>query len=105
MSRNDQSRLNDIRDACATIAELAARGRETFDSDPAVRLAMERLLEIIGEAANVLDPSTAARYERVPWRDITRLRILLAHHYHRVDPSQIWAIATKEIPALHAELG
>lgn len=105
MSRNDELRLDDMREACRTIGVLAARGRKTFDDDPAVRLAMERLLEIIGEAANVLDPATIARYDRVPWRDITRLRILLAHHYHRVDPSQIWAIVTNEIPTLQSELG
>ncbi|MGH9118057.1 MAG: HepT-like ribonuclease domain-containing protein [Acidimicrobiales bacterium] len=28
-------------------------------------------------------------------RRIARFRILLAHHYHRVDPDQVWAIAVK----------
>jgi uncharacterized protein with HEPN domain len=28
------------------------------------------------------------------------LRIVLAHHYHRVDPGQVWAIATSEVPRL-----
>lgn len=65
---------------------------------------MERLLEVVGEAANALADSTIAKYPNVPWRDITRLRVLLAHHYHRVDPNQVWTIVTTEIPTLSAEL-
>ncbi len=34
------------------------------------------------------------------WDDVRRLRILLAHHYHRVDPDQVWAIATRDVPEL-----
>lgn len=29
---------------------------------------------------------------------------LLAHHYHRVDPAQVWTIAAKEVPAIVAAL-
>jgi uncharacterized protein with HEPN domain len=28
------------------------------------------------------------------------LRIVLAHHYHRVDAEQVWSIATIDVPAL-----
>lgn len=100
MSRSDELRLEDIREACRTLADLADRGKGAFDADPAVRLAMERLLEIIGEAATALDEETTATYPDVQWRDVTRLRILLAHHYHRVDPSQVWTIVTSDIPTL-----
>jgi uncharacterized protein with HEPN domain len=31
---------------------------------------------------------------------MARLRILLAHHYHRVHPEQVWVIATVDVPAL-----
>jgi uncharacterized protein with HEPN domain len=40
----------------------------------------------------------------VNWRDITRLRIVLAHHYQRVDPEQVWNIAVVEVPALLAAI-
>lgn len=61
---------------------------------------MERLLEIIGEAANSLSEDFRAQHANVPWRDIIGLRNVLAHHYHRVDPSQVWAIAATEVPSL-----
>ena len=75
-----------------------------LDSDIAARFALERLLEILGEAANSVGAATCERFSDVPWRDVSRLRIVLAHHYHRVDPEQVWSMATEEVPALAAAL-
>jgi uncharacterized protein with HEPN domain len=33
-------------------------------------------------------------------RDVIGLRVVLAHHYHRVDPNQVWVIASVEVPRL-----
>ena len=33
------------------------------------------------------------------------LRVVLAHHYHRVDPNQVWVIAEIEVARLAAQLG
>jgi uncharacterized protein with HEPN domain len=105
MSRLDDHRLADIREACERIVLLTARGRKAFDDDLAIQLALERLLEVIGEAANALSTEARNAYPTVAWRDITRLRIVLAHHYHRIDPEQIWIFANVHIPELVAELG
>jgi hypothetical protein len=40
------------------------------------------------------------QHPSVPWRDIIGLRVVLAHHYHRVDPNQVWVIAATEVPRL-----
>lgn len=104
MSRSDDQRLADIREACERVSLLTARGRAVFDDDLAVELALERLLEIIGEAANALSDEARSSYPAVAWRDITRLRIVLAHHYHRIDPAQIWVFATVQVPDLAAQL-
>lgn len=40
----------------------------------------------------------------VPWQDVRRLRIVLAHHYHRIDPDQVWVIASQHVPAMVSEL-
>ena len=104
MTRSDDQRLADLLDASDELAGIVARGRESFDADPILRRAAERLLEIIGEAANGLSDETTGRYPTVPWHDITRLRILLAHHYHRVDPGQVWNIAAEHVPGMVAAL-
>jgi uncharacterized protein with HEPN domain len=104
VTRSDEQRLADLLDAADELAGIVARGREAFDADPILRRATERLLEIIGEAANGLSEETTGQHPGVPWRDITRRRIVLAHHYHRVDPNQVWNIAAEHVPAMATAL-
>ena len=104
MSRSDDQRVADILDAADELDLIVQRGRDAFDNDPILQRAAERVLEIIGEAANALAIETTESYPDVPWSDITRLRIVLAHHYHRVDADQVWAIATDNVPAMARSL-
>jgi uncharacterized protein with HEPN domain len=67
-------------------------------------LAVERLLEIVGEAARAMSQEGRERFPEVPWGDIVDLRTLLAHHYQRVDQNQVWVIATTSVPALATAL-
>jgi uncharacterized protein with HEPN domain len=83
---------------------FVGRGRQTFDTDRATALAIERLLEIIGEAATALSDSTRQRFPTVDWRSITRLRVVLAHHYHRVDPDLVWTMADVDVAVLLSAL-
>ena len=100
MSRSDDERIADILDATAELAALVARGRAAYDADVLLHRAAERLLEIIGEAASALSDELTERIPDVAWRDVRRLRVVLAHHYHRVDPDQVWEIASVEAPVL-----
>jgi uncharacterized protein with HEPN domain len=79
-------------------------GRAAWDKDRFRQLAVERLLEIIGESANSLSDDFRAQYPDIAWRDIIGLRLVLAHHYHRVDPSQVWALAEVEVERLAERL-
>lgn len=83
MTRSDEHRIGDILQAATELEEIVDRGREAYDADPILRRASERLLEIIGEATNLLSDVVTHRHPEVPWRDIAGLRIVLAHHYHR----------------------
>jgi uncharacterized protein with HEPN domain len=104
LSRSDDLRLDDIQEAADQLAELVAGGRDEFDRDRTRQRAMERLLEIIGEASSALSEQYRSTRQSVPWRHIINLRHLLAHHYHRVDMEQLWTIATIEIPRLLREI-
>ena len=104
MSRSDEQRLADILDAAEELSAIVERGRDAFLSDPILKRAAERLLEIIGEAANSLSDQATGRFPEIGWRDLARLRIVLAHHYQRVDPEQVWTIAIGDVPALAARL-
>lgn len=104
MSRSDDQRAQDILDAADQILDVVRDGRGMWDKDRLRQLAVERLLEIIGESANALSGEFREEHPDVPWRDIIGLRVVLAHHYHRVDPNQVWVIAADEVPRLAERL-
>ncbi len=87
-------------EAAEQLDELVSAGRSVFDEDWTRQRAAERLLEIIGEAANALSEEHRDQHPAVSWRHIINLRHLIAHHYHRVDMDQIWTIATVDVPEL-----
>jgi uncharacterized protein with HEPN domain len=65
--------------------------------------AVERQLEIIGEALNRVrkaDPETAQRVPEIS--RIVGLRNILAHGYAVVDDTVVWSAASERIPALLA---
>lgn len=68
MSRTDGQRVLDILDAADLIAAVVKDGRKAWDQDRLRQLAVERLLEIIGESANTLSDDFRARCPDVPWR-------------------------------------
>ncbi len=104
MSRSDDQRVADIVDAAGELAIVTEVGRDAFVSSPLHIRAAERLLEIIGEASNTLTDAFKTNHSEIAWRDISALRILLAHHYHRIDVDQVWEIATSAVPNLARRL-
>jgi uncharacterized protein with HEPN domain len=104
VSRSDDQRVQDILDSADQILDIVKDGRDAWVNDRLRQLAVERLLEIIGESANALSDAFRTRYPDVPWSDIIGLRVVLAHHYHRVDPNQVWVIAANEVPHLAEHL-
>ena len=100
MSRSDAHRLADMLMAADEIAEIVRRGKHAFDHDSALRRAVERCLEIFGEAAKSISPELRAQHPSVPWSDMAKVRDRLSHHYHRIDPAQVWVIATDDVPAV-----
>lgn len=104
MTRSDDQRIADILDACDELSLVVELRSQSALSEQVLLRAAERLLEIIGEAAaNVSDEEMVA-HPAVDWRSLARLRIVLAHHYHRTDPELIWTYAVNEAPALRSAL-
>lgn len=75
----------------------------SFKSDIILQRAIERDLEIIGEAIRKMmeiDPSiqiTSAKH-------IIGLRNIISHAYDSVEPEMIWGIIQKNIPVLASEI-
>ena len=94
-------RLQDIFDNIG-IVEAAISGGDAaaFAANPILRLAIERAIEIISEAARHIPEEVRARTSEVPWRNIIAIGNKLRHEYQRVDPDIIWNIAEVHLPAL-----
>jgi uncharacterized protein with HEPN domain len=65
-----------------------------------LRGAVERHLEIIGEAAGRVSQSFRETHREVPWRQIIAQRNILAHEYGDVDDALVWRVATERMSEL-----
>ena len=104
MTRGDSERIADMVAACAELGEVVAQRERGGVSAVVLLRAAERLLEILGEAATQVSPETRTRYPQVDWQGLSRLRIVLAHQYHRTDPNLVWQYADQDVPALSRAL-
>ncbi len=75
-----------------------------LDDDELLRLALTKLVEIVGEAAKQVTEPTRSRYAAVPWSAAARTRDRLVHHYFDIDLDILWATITEDLPALLAAL-
>jgi uncharacterized protein with HEPN domain len=73
---------------------------EDYMADDDRRLATERRLEIIGEAARNVSPAFRDAHPEIPWRQIVGLRNALAHEYGEIRQERVFAVVTDRIPAL-----
>lgn len=103
--RDDNSYLWDML-AAARAVESFGRGRTDADylADLMLRSAVERQIEIIGEAARFVSATFQAAHPEIPWRPIQAQRHVLAHDYGEIRHERIWRVATVHIPELIRQL-
>lgn len=105
MGRNTQKYLYDIQQSILSIEEYLGEHRDFFvyEQNKLLRRAVERELEIIGEAANhllQLQPDIAIKNAR----KIVDLRNFVIHGYDKVDNVIIWGVVSKELPMLKKQV-
>src|SRR5258708_6278655 len=72
----------------------------SFAEDKMRIRAVERTLEVLGEAARRLTTELQASHPDIPWRQITGQRNLIAHGYEHVVSDRLWLVVTAELPRL-----
>jgi uncharacterized protein with HEPN domain len=105
LDENDLSYLIDIIDCIFDINEFTKSIEyDQFETEKMRKLAVERQLEVIGQAANKISIETQNALENIPWKNIIGLRNKLAHDYGDILAERIWTISKKPIQELLSEL-
>jgi uncharacterized protein with HEPN domain len=76
---------------------------ENFNNNVLLKRAVERILEIIGEAIKNYK-SLNQEFEITNAKEIIGLRNIIAHAYDSVDYPKLWAIVINHIPQLKIEI-
>jgi uncharacterized protein with HEPN domain len=71
-----------------------------FLSDPTLKRAFARSLEIIGEAVKSLPADLTDVEPQVDWRSIARMRDRLIHHYFGIDYEMVWGVVSSKVEEL-----
>ena len=69
---------------------VTGRSRRDLDSDLMLRLALTKLVEIVGEAAKGVSGQTRRACPQVPWSEAARMRDRLVHHYFDINLDVLW---------------
>jgi len=84
--RDPQVRLYHMRDYASKIGTLiVGKNKEDLEEDEVLCLAITRLIELIGEAANKYPKELQKHYPQIPWAKIISMRNRLIHGYDFVD--------------------
>jgi uncharacterized protein with HEPN domain len=73
---------------------------EMLMSDLRTRRALERTLELVGEAAARVSSQTRSTHTEIPWAAIIGQRNIIAHRYAAIDYGLLFATVTGNVPKL-----
>jgi uncharacterized protein with HEPN domain len=104
-NHRDAAELLDMLTAARAITSfVAGKTYAQYEQDLLLRSAVERQIEIVGEAARGVSDAFKSAHPQLPWRSIMAQRHRLAHEYGEIDDHLIWTVATVHIPALIIQL-
>ena len=104
-SEDDMARLWDMLDAArATIEFINEKRFDQLMADRMLRNAVERNLEIIGEAAKHVSQACRNSTTDIPWRAMIALRNVISHEYGEIKYERIWSLCTEQLPVLIHQL-
>ncbi len=99
--QRDAAYLWDMLDAVLTVEQLSSGMDFTqYSNDRRTQLAVERSLEIIGEAAGRVSDLFRNAHSEIPWRQIIGQRNVLIHEYGEIKQERIWKVVVENVPQL-----
>jgi uncharacterized protein with HEPN domain len=106
MTDEVKKRLLDAQTACLRIIEVSKDlDFSGYEADWVVRSAVERQLEIIGEALNRAEDEEPNLIDDLPeLRQVIGIRNRIIHGYDTVDDEIVWDVAQNKVPLLERRL-
>jgi uncharacterized protein with HEPN domain len=106
MSKRDpETPLRQMLTYAREVVEIVeGKTRSDLDQDRLLNLALTRLVEIIGEAANRVPEDVQSKYPELPWLEMIGARNRLIHGYDNVDFDILWVIVKQDLPGLIVQL-
>jgi uncharacterized protein with HEPN domain len=103
--RRDDALILDMLIAAEKITRFAGSlSFEQFEQDEMAQSAVMREIQVLGEAARMIQTQTKQRYPQITWAAITGMRNRIVHEYFNIDPEILWHTTQREIPELIAHL-
>lgn len=97
----DRACARDMLDAARAIAAFGrVQTLESYCSNRMLRGAVERHLEMIGEAAAHVSPDGRQAHPEIPWQQIIAQRNLIIHECGAIDDTLAWRVVTERLPPL-----
>lgn len=102
MSKRDHRvTLRQIEEYASHAQEICAgKTLQEVLSDWQATLALERALEILGEAVKRLPDDLRGRYPQVEWKAVAGMRDRLSHGYDAIDYEILWKTVHERLPTL-----
>jgi uncharacterized protein with HEPN domain len=96
-----EDRLRDILEAITEIEDmLAGSSLDLFSTDKMRRMATERYLEVVCEAARNLPDEAKRDAPDIEWQRMVDFGNRLRHAYHATDVNIVWDIIQNHLPPL-----
>ena len=73
-----------------------------YQASPLLQYAVERALEIVGEAANRVTVEFQGTHPEIPWRKVADMGNWLRHAYEKTEDRILWDTIQEGLPALAA---
>ena len=104
-NERDAGYLWDMLDSSRSACEFTAGVNfHSYQSDRKLQLAVERAIEIIGEAARKVSEEFRNGHPEIPWRSMIAQRNVLVHEYGEIKQERMWVLVIENLPALIRDL-
>ncbi|MBX2865530.1 MAG: DUF86 domain-containing protein [Leptolyngbyaceae cyanobacterium MAG.088] len=99
-ARNHAALLDMVKAMEAIVRFLRGRTYDDLLEDELFQSAVERQLEIMGEAANRLSADFQATHGNIDWSGAIALSNIIIHKYDDIDYAHLWQIVSVEVPQI-----